>query len=193
MKKLDFPQKNSAFLNKNWAHRRPGASHNLPEIAQRKPWHKAYTSDCTYYCQFKVERDEIVDWHNKLRGKIANGSEPAWGLGRPRAANMNKLVWSEELARIAQVNESSGKLVVAFFYWYAVLFCRGGPINACQDMTRTEKAPIWESVRPNSSTPIFVRTSHRSSTVGYADERPSLEPRFCSQAKTLEQNGPGKR
>ena len=66
--------------------------------------------------------------HNKLRGRIANGSEPAWGLGRPRAANMNKLVWSEELARIAQVKgqkmikslktASSGKLV-----FFLMLFC----------------------------------------------------------------------
>ena len=39
MKKLDFPLKNSKILRKNSAHRRPGASYNLPEGAQKKPLH----------------------------------------------------------------------------------------------------------------------------------------------------------
>ena len=37
MKKLDFPLQNSNLLMKNSAYRKPGASHNLTEGAQKKP------------------------------------------------------------------------------------------------------------------------------------------------------------
>ena len=40
----------------------------------------------------------MLDKHNNLRAKIANGQES----GQPSAVNMKKLKWSEELARIAQ-------------------------------------------------------------------------------------------
>ena len=44
------------------------------------------------------EIQEIVDKHNELRSKVATGNQ----AGQPAATNMNKLVWDEELARIAQ-------------------------------------------------------------------------------------------
>ena len=37
-----FPQKTSKFLLKNSAHQRPGASHNLPEGAQKSATHLTY-------------------------------------------------------------------------------------------------------------------------------------------------------
>merc|ERR1711911_96327 len=40
----------------------------------------------------------ILDRHNMLRAKVANGQEP----GQPAAANMQKLVWNTELETIAQ-------------------------------------------------------------------------------------------
>ena len=48
-------------------------------------------------------KDAIVDKHNELRSKVANGQETR-GVdgGQPKAANMRKLVWNDELAEIAQ-------------------------------------------------------------------------------------------
>jgi len=43
-------------------------------------------------------RRNLVDEHNKLRSKIALGQQ----AGQPAAANMNKVVWNKELAKIAQ-------------------------------------------------------------------------------------------
>merc|ERR1712124_144093 len=50
-------------------------------------------------------KDAIVDKHNELRSKVANGQETRGqpkGVGQPKAANMRKLVWNDELAEIAQ-------------------------------------------------------------------------------------------
>ncbi len=40
-----------------------------------------------------------MDKHNELRRKVAKGQE----RGQPAATNMNKLEWSDELAKIAQL------------------------------------------------------------------------------------------
>ena len=49
----------------------------------------------------QAEKDEILAYHNELRSRVARGVEPMWdGL---KAANMNKLVWNDELAKFAQV------------------------------------------------------------------------------------------
>lgn len=40
----------------------------------------------------------ILDTHNKFRARIANGQEN----GQPKAANMNKLQWNDEIAKFAQ-------------------------------------------------------------------------------------------
>lgn len=47
---------------------------------------------------FQAEKETLLNKHNNLRAKIANGQQS----GQPSAANMNKLVWSDELAKIAQ-------------------------------------------------------------------------------------------
>ena len=48
-------------------------------------------------------KDAIVDKHNELRSKVANGQETRGvGGGQPKAANMRKLVWNDELAEVAQ-------------------------------------------------------------------------------------------
>jgi len=48
-------------------------------------------------------KDAIVDKHNELRSKVANGQESQGvGGGQPKAANMRKLVWNDELADVAQ-------------------------------------------------------------------------------------------
>jgi len=44
-------------------------------------------------------RKSILDMHNKLRNKHAGGGEPP----HPQADNMLKMVWSEELEKIAQM------------------------------------------------------------------------------------------
>ena len=49
----------------------------------------------------KAERVAIVERHNELRARIANGNEENW-KDQPKAANMNKLVWNDELAKFAQ-------------------------------------------------------------------------------------------
>jgi len=59
----------------------------------------------------KAVKDAIVDRHNELRAKIANGKEKRGVDGRqPKAANMRKLVWNDELAKIAQrwINQCAG-------------------------------------------------------------------------------------
>ena len=52
---------------------------------------------------FKAIKDAIVGKHNELRAKVANGKEKL-GLdgSQPKAANMRKLKWNDELAEIAQ-------------------------------------------------------------------------------------------
>ena len=44
-------------------------------------------------------KTELLDKHNELRAKVANGEED----GQPSAQNMNKLEWDDELARNAQL------------------------------------------------------------------------------------------
>jgi len=46
----------------------------------------------------QIETDLILNKHNELRAKVANGQQ----IGQPSAANMKKLKWSTELAKIAQ-------------------------------------------------------------------------------------------
>jgi uncharacterized protein YkwD len=46
----------------------------------------------------KVEIKTVLNKHNELRAKVANGQQ----IGQPPAANMKKLKWSSELASIAQ-------------------------------------------------------------------------------------------
>ena len=41
-----------------------------------------------------AEKKELLDKHNELRAKVANGQQD----GQPSAANMKKLVWDDELA-----------------------------------------------------------------------------------------------
>ena len=55
--------------------------------------------------QFQADKDAIVQKHNELRARVANGEEtlgqPA-GTGQPSASNMRQLVWNDELAAVAQ-------------------------------------------------------------------------------------------
>ena len=55
--------------------------------------------------QFQADKDAIVQKHNELRARVANGEEtlgqPA-GTGQPTASNMRQLVWNDELAAVAQ-------------------------------------------------------------------------------------------
>ena len=55
--------------------------------------------------QLQADKDTIVQKHNELRSRVANGKEtrgqPA-GTGQPKASNMRQLVWNNELAEIAQ-------------------------------------------------------------------------------------------
>jgi len=44
------------------------------------------------------DKNVILEMHNNLRAGVAHGEE----YGQPKAANMKKLVWSDELAKIAQ-------------------------------------------------------------------------------------------
>ena len=49
------------------------------------------------------DKDAIVNKHNQVRGRVARGEE-ILGVGgkQPKAANMRKMVWSDELAEVAQ-------------------------------------------------------------------------------------------
>ena len=51
----------------------------------------------------KGVKDAIVNKHNELRSTVARGKEKL-GVdgGQPKAANMRKLVWNDELADVAQ-------------------------------------------------------------------------------------------
>ena len=43
----------------------------------------------------------MLDYHNKYRAEIANGREPMWS-GHPKAADMFKMEWSDEMEQEAQ-------------------------------------------------------------------------------------------
>ena len=63
---------------------------------------------------FQKEKREIIDKHNELRSKIANGLESrgADGKAQPSASNMRKLSWDNELSTVAQVYT-----IVAYNYY----------------------------------------------------------------------------
>merc|ERR1711973_844972 len=44
------------------------------------------------------QKDDILEYHNKLRAKVASGGEAS----QPTASNMKKMEWDDELAEIAQ-------------------------------------------------------------------------------------------
>jgi len=49
------------------------------------------------------QKQQIVDEHNKLRRRVAQGQEASGYKGpQPGASNMNELVWDDELAVVAQ-------------------------------------------------------------------------------------------
>ena len=49
------------------------------------------------------EKKILVDKHNELRKHLAKGEETRGVNGtEPQAANMNQLVWDDEVARVAQ-------------------------------------------------------------------------------------------
>lgn len=51
----------------------------------------------------KADKEEIVNKHNQLRAKIANGKEQKGVDGsQPKAANMRQMVWNDQLAEVAQ-------------------------------------------------------------------------------------------
>ncbi|KAL7647548.1 UNVERIFIED_CONTAM: hypothetical protein RMT77_001148 [Armadillidium vulgare] len=51
----------------------------------------------------EADKKAILDWHNSIRGKVASGRETGAKDGTlPKASNMYKLVWDDELAYIAQ-------------------------------------------------------------------------------------------
>ena len=62
----------------------------------------------------KADKDTIVQKHNELRSRIANGKEMLGqpkGIGQPKASNMRQLEWNDQLAEIAQ-RYYTGLLVV---------------------------------------------------------------------------------
>ena len=53
--------------------------------------------------KIQAMKDSIVRKHNELRSKVANGQEGRGVDGtQPKAANMMEIVWSDELAMVAQ-------------------------------------------------------------------------------------------
>lgn len=51
----------------------------------------------------QADKDAIVAKHNELRAKVASGDETQGvGGGQPAAADMREMVWSDELATVAQ-------------------------------------------------------------------------------------------
>ncbi|XP_066999093.2 venom allergen 5 [Anabrus simplex] len=61
---------------------------------------------CSPDGKFGVDDDQkalIVDLHNRLRNDVASGKEHRGLSGRqPQASNMKKLVWDDEVAKVAQ-------------------------------------------------------------------------------------------
>ena len=60
-----------------------------------------------YQCKslifLQADKQAIIDKHNELRSIVANGEETLGvGGGQPSAANMRKMVWSDDLAVVAQ-------------------------------------------------------------------------------------------
>ena len=52
----------------------------------------------------KSVKDAIVEKHNELRSKIARGDELRGVANKPQpsATNMRQMIWSDELAEVAQ-------------------------------------------------------------------------------------------
>ena len=69
----------------------------------------------------QAEKKELVDIHNELRAKVANGFEMrgVGGVRQPHAANMRKLSWNDELAKIAQTLVYY--ILVAILRWELIL------------------------------------------------------------------------
>ena len=67
---------------------------------------------------FQAVKDAIVDKHNELRARVANGKEKLGVDGRqPKAANMRQLVWNDELAEIAQRYQNYFRTTNEDSYW----------------------------------------------------------------------------
>ena len=58
---------------------------------------------CSMGITDEEEKKIIVDKHNELRRYLAEGKETRGVNGtEPKAANMNELVWDDQVARVAQ-------------------------------------------------------------------------------------------
>ena len=83
----------------------PSQVNNKKYISKRKSCIDSHISIIYQNDQFQADKDAIVQKHNELRAKVANGEEklgqPA-GTGQPKASNMRQLVWNDELAEVAQ-------------------------------------------------------------------------------------------
>ena len=68
------------------------------------------------------DKDEIVNTHNELRGKVANGEEPLGVDGsQPQASNMRTMYWNDQLAEIAQRYVVWGfvkEYIIPYNIWY---------------------------------------------------------------------------
>ena len=65
------------------------------------------SADCAAKTEFRqlsaAAKAAILDKHNELRRRVAKGEETSGLSGaQPAAANMKKMVWSEELETVAQ-------------------------------------------------------------------------------------------
>ena len=57
----------------------------------------------TFLHFIQADKDAIVAKHNELRALVASGEETQGvGGGQPAAADMREMVWSDELATVAQ-------------------------------------------------------------------------------------------
>ena len=69
--------------------------------------------------ELKELKDSIVSKHNELRAKVANGQEEQGVDGaQPKAANMMELVWSDELAEVAQRYHLMNRITCFIIYFF---------------------------------------------------------------------------
>merc|ERR1711955_163829 len=95
--KKDIPLSHSS--SDRWSYSCPGwpAGHTMTKYSgpaktcEEKTIHSGFD---------QAAKDVIVKVHNELRNKVAMGNETHGA--QPQAANMMKMVWSDELAEIAQ-------------------------------------------------------------------------------------------
>ena len=79
------------------------------------------------FCNESKElKDSIVSKHNELRAKVANGQETQGVDGaQPKAANMMELVWSDELAEVAQRYHLMNHITCFMIYFLSIVYsCR---------------------------------------------------------------------